>query len=51
MMFTKWTQSLQKRGEGEEKKENKMIAIDGKTLCGALGSNLKGMAHMALLTN
>lgn len=46
MMFTKWTQSLQKRSEGREKKENKVIAIDGKSLCGSLGSNLKVMAHM-----
>lgn len=47
-MFTKWTQSLQKRAEIEEKKgmENRVIAIDGKTLCGAIGSSLKGMAHM-----
>jgi len=44
-MFTKWTQSLQKRTE-EQQKENKVIAIDGKTLCGSLGSDLKGMAHM-----
>ena len=46
MMFTKWTQSLQKRSGEGEKKENKVIAIDGKSLCGSLGSNLKGMAHM-----
>jgi predicted transposase YbfD/YdcC len=45
MMFTKWTQSLQKTTE-EKRKENKVIAIDGKTLCGSLGSDLKGMAHM-----
>ena len=45
MMFTKWTQSLQKITE-EKQKENKVIAIDGKTLCGSLGSDLKGMAHM-----
>lgn len=45
-MFTKWTQSLEKRSEGEEKKENKVIAIDGKTLCGSIGNDLKGMAHM-----
>jgi predicted transposase YbfD/YdcC len=44
-MFTKWTQTLQKRTEGQ-RKENKIIAIDGKTLCGSLGSDLKGMAHM-----
>jgi len=46
LMFTKWTQSLQKKTEGEEKKENKVIAIDGKTLCGSVGNDLKGMAHM-----
>lgn len=46
MMFTKWTQSLQKRFEGEERRENKVIAIDGKSLCGSLGNDLKGMAHM-----
>ena len=45
-MFTKWTQSMQKRTEGEKQKENKVIAIDGKTLCGSLGNDLKGMAHM-----
>lgn len=45
-MFTKWTQSLQKRTEKEVKKENKVIAIDGKSLCGSLGNDLKGMAHM-----
>jgi predicted transposase YbfD/YdcC len=45
-MFTEWTQFLQKRTEKEEKKENKVIAIDGKTLCGSFGSDLKEMAHM-----
>ena len=45
-MFTKWTQSLQLMTESEEKQENKVIAIDGKTLCGAIGSSMKGMAHM-----
>ena len=45
-MFTSWTQSLQIKTGSEEKKENKVIAIDGKTLCGAIGSSLKGMAHM-----
>lgn len=44
MMFTKWTQSLQKTIE--EKQKEKVIAIDGKALCGSLGSDLKGMAHM-----
>jgi predicted transposase YbfD/YdcC len=46
MMFTEWTQSLQKKTEKEAKKENKVIAIDGKSLCGSLGNDLKGMAHM-----
>ena len=45
-MFTEWTQCLQKRIGGEEKKANQVIAIDGKTLCGSLGNDLKGMAHM-----
>ena len=35
-MFTEWTQYLQKSTEKEEKNENKVIAIDGKTLCGSL---------------
>ncbi len=44
--FTRWTQSLQQRTEEGEDREKKVIAIDGKTLCGSIGSNLKGMAHM-----
>jgi len=38
--------TLQLRTENEGKKENKVIAIDGKTLRGAIGSNLKGMTHI-----
>jgi predicted transposase YbfD/YdcC len=39
-LFTSWTQSLNKE------KPEKVIAIDGKTLCGALGNDLKDMAHI-----
>lgn len=45
-MFTDWTQFLQKRTEEGKQKGNKVIAIDGKTLCGSVGNDLKGMAHM-----
>lgn len=38
--FSTWTQSWQK------KQPNDVIAIDGKSLCGAYGTSLKGMAHM-----
>ncbi len=45
--FTSWTQSLEKATEKKkEEKEHKVIAIDGKTLCGAIGNDLAGMAHM-----
>lgn len=39
-IFTDWTQSLPKEGR------EKVIAIDGKSLCGAIGSSLSGIAHM-----
>jgi predicted transposase YbfD/YdcC len=38
--FAAWTKSLQKQVC------NDVIAIDGKSLCGAYGESLKGMAHM-----
>lgn len=38
--FSQWTQSMQKHSS------NDLIAIDGKSLCGAYGASLKGMAHM-----
>lgn len=38
--FASWTQSLQNR------QPNDVIAIDGKSLCGAYGESLKGIAHM-----
>jgi len=38
--FAAWTQSLQKE------QPNDVIAIDGKSLCGAYGESLKGIAHM-----
>lgn len=38
--FADWTRRLLK-GQAD-----KVIAIDGKSLCGSLGSGLKGMAHM-----
>jgi predicted transposase YbfD/YdcC len=45
--FTKWTQSLQKATKGgEEEKEHRVIAIDGKSLCGSIGNSLTGMAHI-----
>jgi predicted transposase YbfD/YdcC len=45
--FTKWTQSLQKATEREaEEKKHSVVAIDGKSLCGSIGSSLTGMAHM-----
>ena len=43
--FTRWTQHLQLRCK-ETEIEKDVIAIDGKTLCGAIGSNLSGLAHM-----
>lgn len=38
--FAAWTQSLRKQQSDD------VIAIDGKSLCGAYGESLKGMAHM-----
>nr|WP_166155591.1 ISAs1 family transposase [Neochlamydia sp. AcF84]NGY94989.1 putative protein YbfL [Neochlamydia sp. AcF84] len=38
--FSAWSQSLQKHSSSD------IIAIDGKSLCGAYGESLKGMAHM-----
>lgn len=38
--FSAWTQSMQKHSSSD------LIAIDGKSLCGAYGESLKGMAHM-----
>lgn len=38
--FSAWTQALQKHQSSD------IIAIDGKSLCGAYGESLKGMAHM-----
>jgi predicted transposase YbfD/YdcC len=43
--FTKWTQSLQQATE-RVAENHKVVAIDGKSLCGSIGSNLSGMAHM-----
>lgn len=45
--FTRWTQSLQeitKKKPGETSPE--VVAIDGKALCGSIGNDLTGMAHM-----
>ena len=44
--FTRWTQHLQLRCK-ETEIEKDVIAIDGKTLCGAIGSNLSGLAQMS----
>lgn len=38
--FADWTQSIRK------KQSDDVIAIDGKSLCGAYGESLRGMAHM-----